>query len=108
MENYRSNPRCECARCRMAGLMGPAVLITLGAIFLLDNLDAFNGAFTFHNTWPVLLIVIGIVKVLQYMAPVENHVPRYAPTTPPPTHTGSLPPGAQPPATTGGEEAQNV
>ncbi len=94
----------------MAGLMGPAVLITVGAIFLLDNLDALNGALGFHNTWPVLLIVIGIVKVLQYMAPVDNHVPRgYAVMTPPPAqNAGELPPGAQPPATTGGEGVQNV
>lgn len=110
MENYRSNPRCECARCRMAGLMGPAVLITVGAVFLLDNLGAFHGALSFHNTWPVLLIVIGIVKVLQYMAPVDNHVPRYAPVTtaPPPPNANVIPPGAQPPATTGGEGVQNV
>ncbi len=107
MDNYRSNPRCECARCRMAGMMGPAVLITIGAIFLLDNL----GALRFHNTWPVLLIVIGIVKVLQYTAPVENHVPRgYAAvtTTPPAPGAGELPPGAEPPATSGGQGVQNV
>lgn len=105
MENYRSNPRCECGRCRMAGLMGPAVLITIGGLFLLENL----GVMQFHNTWPVLLIIIGIVKVLQYTAPIENHVPRgYAAVTTPPTNAGEFPPGQQPPDTSGGQGVQNV
>ncbi len=53
-------PQCNCARCRCRGLMGPAVLVTLGVLFLLSE---FNVA-QFHRTWPILLIVIGLVKVL--------------------------------------------
>ena len=73
--------------------MAPAVLITLGVLFLVDNL----GWRSFHDTWPLLLIVIGIVKVLQYTAPIENHlgfggVPI---TTPPPVAPGGeLPPSS--------------
>jgi len=58
----------------MAGMMGPAVLITLGCLFLLQELHL-GWNYGFHRTWPVLLIVIGIVKVLQYSAPVEGHIP---------------------------------
>ena len=92
MENYRCNPGCNCARCRMAGVMGPAVLVTLGALFLADNLDI--GGLSFHNTWPLLLIVIGIVKVLQYSAPMEGHRVSAAESivTPPPARpAGELP-----------------
>lgn len=73
MDRFRSNPRCDCARCRMAGLMGPAVLVTIGTLFLIQNLS--NGRLDFGDTWPLLLIVIGIVKVLQYTAPIDGHIP---------------------------------
>lgn len=42
-------------------LMGPAVLITLGIQFLLENL----GVISFGRTFPVLLIVIGVVLAVQ-------------------------------------------
>jgi hypothetical protein len=53
----------------MSGMLGPAVLITLGFLFIIDNLS--------HRgfQWPVLLIVIGVVKILQYSASTEGHVP---------------------------------
>ena len=41
-------------------LMGPAVLVTLGTLFLLESM---NGP-RFGRTWPVLLLVIGLVKLL--------------------------------------------
>lgn len=94
MENYRSNPRCGCGRCRMAGMMGPAVLITLGTLFLVGEFTSFE----FERSWPVLLLVIGIVKLLQYTAPIEGHQPAevYAPApivTPSPAPPASnLPP----------------
>lgn len=92
MSYYRSNPRCGCARCRMSGVMAPAILITLGTLMLLQQLDLRS----FHSTWPILLIVIGIVKVLQYTAPTENHLGGPTPSpmvTPPPAAPGgSLPP----------------
>ena len=106
MDNYRGNPRCGCARCRMAGVMGPAVLITLGVLFLVDNLDI--GNLGFHSTWPLLLIVIGIVKVLQYTAPTEGHRIRggEAVVTPPPAPpAGELPPTN--PVGSGGQGVNN-
>jgi LiaF transmembrane domain/B-box zinc finger len=41
-------------------LMGPAVLITLGSLFLLGEM---NGP-DFGRTWPILLLVIGLIKLL--------------------------------------------
>jgi len=70
MSHFRANPNCRCARCRLRGMMAPAVLITLGVLFLLDNM----GVRGFHDTWPLLLIVVGIVKVLQYTAPTDGHL----------------------------------
>ncbi len=68
------NPRCRCGRCRMSGMMAPAVLITLGVLFLIQQTH-WGWAWGFHRTWPVLLIVIGIVKILRYTAPIEGHIP---------------------------------
>lgn len=61
--------------------MGGAVLLTLGALFLLSEFTHFR----FHDSWPLLLVVIGVVKVWQYAASAEGHI-----------GPGGLPP--QPPA----------
>ena len=49
------------AACGVRGLMGPAILMTVGAQFLLSNL----GVIPFGRTLPVLLIVIGVVLAIQ-------------------------------------------
>jgi TM2 domain-containing membrane protein YozV len=46
------------------GLMGPAVLLTLGFQFLLDSM----GVIRFGRTLPLLLVVIGLVKIFQSTA----------------------------------------
>ena len=69
MERYIPNRYCNCGRCRTRGLMGPAMLVTLGVLFLLDSF----GQIRFHYTWPVILIVIGVVKVLTGSAPTIGH-----------------------------------
>ena len=84
---YRYNPSCSCPRCRAHGFMGPAVLITLGVLFLLDQVVHVYWM-EFGRTWPALLIVIGLVMFLQHNAPATGHVPReyvIAPPAPPPT-----------------------
>src|SRR5664279_4451655 len=73
---FRCNPSCGCARCRAHGFMGPAVLITLGVLFLLDQLVTQVDWMRFHSTWPALLIVIGLIMFLQSNAPATGHVPR--------------------------------
>jgi hypothetical protein len=45
-------------------MLGPLLLIVLGILFLLHNV--YPGVFRFGKMWPVILIVIGLVKVLEY------------------------------------------
>lgn len=57
--------------CRHRALTGPAILITIGALSLLDNLHGPG----WDRTWPVILLVIGVLKFL------ERTGPRSGPTT---------------------------
>ncbi len=76
--------RCSCRRCTCRSLMGPAVVITLGVLFLLDQMR--GGYFSFSDTWPVILVVIGAVNLACALAPMEGHlggsVPPSAPGAP--------------------------
>ena len=72
---YRYNPQCPCGRCRAHGFMGPAILITLGVLFLLDQLTHVHWL-DFGSTWPAFLIVIGLVMFLEHNASIAGHVPR--------------------------------
>jgi Domain of unknown function (DUF5668) len=101
---YRYNPRCSCGRCRAHGLMGPAVLITLGVLFLLDQVTHISWL-DFGSTWPAFLIVIGLVMFLEHNASVAGHIPRQygaAPPAwqPPDPRYGTPPYPPQPPAVT--------
>ena len=79
---YRYNPYCACPRCRAHGFMGPAVLITLGVLFLLDQISHLRWL-DFGSTWPAFLIVIGLVMFLEHNASAAGHVPRpYGPGPP--------------------------
>jgi LiaI-LiaF-like transmembrane region len=83
---YRYNPSCGCARCRAHGFMGPAVLITVGVLFLLAQATNLFWL-SFHHTWPALLIVIGLVLFLERNVPTTGHIPAgYTgyPVAPPP------------------------
>jgi hypothetical protein len=48
-------------RCRLHGLMGPIMLITIGAIFLAGEYTRYD----MGQLWPVLLIVAGVVMFAQ-------------------------------------------
>ncbi|MEE9236028.1 MAG: DUF5668 domain-containing protein [Candidatus Acidoferrales bacterium] len=67
---YRFQGTCSCARCRCRGLLGPIVLITVGAVFLAGQLLHSVG---FGELWPIILIVIGVVKLLESTASIEGH-----------------------------------
>jgi Domain of unknown function (DUF5668)/B-box zinc finger len=70
-------PMCLCERCRTRRLMGPAILVTVGVLFLLaENTSRFE----INRTWPAILLVIGVVKLVQSNASYSGHV-------------GPLPPG---------------
>jgi len=52
-------------------LMGAAMLITLGVLFLLSTLAHIR----LHNTFPVILIVIGVVLFLRSGGSTAGHIP---------------------------------
>jgi len=72
---------CQCARCRTRRIMGPVVLLTVGVLFQLQNMDL--AGLHFHRTWPVILLVIGAVKLLQGNASTEGHVASMTPAASP-------------------------
>jgi hypothetical protein len=97
-------PGCVCERCRTRKLMGPAILVTIGILFLLDNVSNID----FGKTWPAILLVIGVVKLMQSNASYTGHIgplppgyTGYPPTPPPPapgTHTDYRGTAQNPPA----------
>jgi hypothetical protein len=75
--------------------MGPAMLITLGVLFLLDSVSRVG----FGRTWPAILLVIGVVKLMQSNASSSGHIGPLPPdTTPyvPPSAPPSVPPPTAP------------
>jgi hypothetical protein len=68
--------------------MGAAVLITLGVLFLLDELTKLS----FDQSFPALLIVIGVILYLGRSASTEGHVQPFqmgSSAPPPPPATAS-------------------
>ena len=76
--------------------MGPAMLVTLGVLFLLDSISRVG----FRRTWPAILLVIGVVKLMQSNASSSGHIGPLPPGTPPSVPPGgsqSVPPAPQNP-----------
>jgi hypothetical protein len=44
----------------LRSIKGPLIMITVGVLFAADKLTDYH----FHETWPVLLIVIGLIQLL--------------------------------------------
>ncbi|HEX4542384.1 MAG TPA: DUF5668 domain-containing protein [Candidatus Acidoferrum sp.] len=72
--------RCSCRRCTIRSLMGPAVLIVLGLLFLLSEMR--GGYFSFRNTFPIILIVIGAISLASSMASTDGHISAVPPGAP--------------------------
>ena len=82
--------------CFLRAIRGPVIMITVGVLFALDNFTPF----TFNRTWPVLLVVVGILNLgrggsrlrgkLRYQAQWGPPRPPFPPSTP----TPPSPPGA--------------
>jgi cell wall-active antibiotic response 4TMS protein YvqF/B-box zinc finger protein len=89
---------CQCARCRTRRLMGPAMVLTVGVLLLLQSLHVAG----FGRTWPVILLAVGVIKLLQGSASLEGHIPSVAlgpnapggpiPPTPPAPPVPPVPP----------------
>jgi hypothetical protein len=79
---------CQCTRCRMQGMMGPAMMVTAGVLGLLAS----GHILGWHNSWPVFLIVAGAIRLAQMSASTEGHV-EYVPPTPP-SAAPPIPPAA--------------
>jgi hypothetical protein len=83
--------RCACRRCTIRSLTGPAVVITIGVLFLLDQMR--GDYFSFSNTWPIILLVIGAIQLASAVSSSEGHM--YGPV--PPSPPGTMPPPPQNP-----------
>ena len=84
--------RCACQSCTIRGFVGPAVVITVGVLLLFNQVA--GGHFYFGSTWPVILIVIGLLHLGSALASREGHVsapvdPVRAPAPPTPPAAGS-------------------
>lgn len=77
-------------------LMGPAILVTLGGLLLLESVHVAS----FGRTWPILLLVIGLIKVLQSNAPGSGQM---QPPAPPEGGAQTPPPPASPAGEVSGE-----
>jgi hypothetical protein len=86
----RSQRGCNCGRCRTRWLMGPAMVLTTGVLFLLQSTDVAD----LGRTWPAWLLVVGIVKLLQSSASSHGHV---GPLPPGPANVPPMPPPQAPP-----------
>jgi hypothetical protein len=85
-------PACVCERCRTRKLMGPALLVTIGVMLLLHSISEIG----IEKTWPAILLVIGVVKLVQSNASYNGHVgplppgpSGYPPTPPTPPAPGA-------------------
>jgi len=73
----------------LQAIRGPLMLITLGALVAVD----YAGVYGFWRTWPILIIVFGLLKLLERASA--------KPAPPPPPYSGQYPSG-QPGGQAGG------
>lgn len=81
---------CNCQRCTIRSLRGPVIIVTVGILFLLQEMR--GGFFDFSNTYPILIIVVGLLSLGAALASGEGHIAT-APAMPPgiPPAPGSSP-----------------
>jgi hypothetical protein len=75
MRNNNGSVLCE--------LRGPLTLITVGVLFAINNFTPYG----FERTWPVILIVFGLITLI---------CRKPAPAPPPPPYPGATPPYGYP------------
>lgn len=87
--------RCHCQSCTIKSLMGPAIVITVGVLFLFHQTQ--GGRFYFGNTWPVILLLIGAFQLASSLSSREGHVEQPLPGAIPPP-LPPVPPVPPPPS----------
>jgi hypothetical protein len=76
------------------------MLVTIGTLFLLQSLNAAS----FDRTWPAILLVVGVVKLLQSNASSAGHiVPPLPPAAAPMPPSPPIPSSDPAPAPSSGE-----
>jgi hypothetical protein len=70
---------------------GPIMLITLGSLVAID----YAGVYGFWRTWPILIIVFGVLKLLERASakPVPPYTQNYPGQNYPGQYPGNTPPG---------------
>ncbi len=87
--------RCSCRRCVIRSLMGPAIVIAIGILFLLSETRGWD--YDFRNTFPVILIVMGLISLASALAPMDGHISSTVPPVAAPGAPGSAPVAPQNP-----------
>src|SRR6202051_4623564 len=106
----RAKRTCSCGRCSTRCLMGPAMVLTTGILFMLQSLNIAG----LDRTWPAWMLVVGVVKLLQSNASSEGHVgplpesSRAAGPMPPAAPVPPAPATPDPGATSSSGEVRNV
>jgi hypothetical protein len=86
-------------------IRGPITLITVGVLFAMNNFTPYR----FHQTWPVLLIVFGLLSLVRRgveplpqrpVPPPYNYQPPAPPTAPGSYRQSSYPEAGPAPSTT--------
>ena len=70
---------------------GPIILITIGVLFAIDH----SGGIPFERTWPAVIIMIGLMKLLERAVATPFAAPPAYPSGP--SWTPQYPAGYQPP-----------
>jgi hypothetical protein len=86
--------RCHCQSCTIRGLTGPAIVITVGILFLLHQVR--GGYFSLEDTWPVIILVVGFFHLASALSSREGHIEPPSPTVALPTPPA--PPAGNPPS----------
>lgn len=99
----RRSTLCPCVRCQTSRIMGPAILLGLGILFMLHEWTNLK----FNHTFPAILILIGAVKLLQAAGSNEGHIEPPSSTPTPPGVIVSTDPQTTAPSNTEGSETRH-
>ena len=78
---------CHCVACTAISLMGPVILVTVGIMGMLGEFTNIG----WGKSWPLLLIVIGVLKFLQISGSRVGHIEHGAPPPVAPPDTPATP-----------------